>query len=166
MDWDFSFFSFLFFNDPKCREQLTLVNSQPPVVTDWVLWVTEQLGVAGMAQSSAWKLAGQRKSPRWLASSLSGVRSVSSGRCRRWRLLGGFQPVPRGPQHAWVCTLWPEHEAPPFWGAGLLHSLLLSWVPNLQADQELQQLQRPSALAPAQINSQRSRRLASKQQLG
>lgn len=73
--------------------------------------------------------------------------------------------VPRGCQQARVCTLDPGHEAPPFWGAGLLHSLLLSWVPALQADQELQQLQRPSALAPAQIISQGRRRLAYKKQL-
>lgn len=74
--------------------------------------------------------------------------------------------VRRGPQQARVCTFPPGHEAPPFWGAGLLHSLLLSWVPALQADQELQQLQRPSALAPAQIISQGRRRLAYKKQLG
>lgn len=74
--------------------------------------------------------------------------------------------VRRSPQQARVCTFPPGHEAPPFWGAGLLHSLLLSWVPALQADQELQQLQRPSALAPAQIISQGRRKLASKKQLG
>lgn len=74
--------------------------------------------------------------------------------------------VPRSSQQARVCAFHPGHEAPPCWGAGLLHSLLLSWVPALQADQELQQLQRPSALAPAQIISQGRRRLAYKKQLG
>lgn len=59
------------------------------------------------------------------------------------------QSASRGIQQTWVCVLFPGHMAPPFWGAGLLHCLLLSCEPALHSDQELQQLQRPSALAPA-----------------
>lgn len=78
----------------------------------------------------------------------------------------GIQPsLCPAAQQVWVCTFRPGHEAPPFWGAGLLHSLLLSWVPALHADQELQQLQRPSALAPAEKISQERRRLARVKQL-
>ena len=84
---------------------------------------------------------------------------------RWWHPLRVSQPVPRGPQQAWVCTARPGHGVPSFLGGGLLHSLLLSWVPDVQADQELQQLQWPSALAPAQIISQGRRQLAYKKQL-
>lgn len=76
----------------------------------------------------------------------------------------GSSPCPPA-QQARVCTSRPGHEAPPFWGAGLLHSLLLSWVPALHTDQELQQLQRPSALAPAEKISQERKRLAWGKQL-
>lgn len=57
--------------------------------------------------------------------------------------LARFNRNTRSFQQRLVCTGFPPHEKPLFWGAGLLHSRLRVFVPDTQEDQEPQQLHAP-----------------------